>query len=113
MLTEADAELKAFQDVEQMRQCARDYAKAKARHDAILKHKTELLVYAGQEHFDGLLQCCEKDADEIACEAAEKASGLATRTELSLVAYEVAYIEAYGEALPALMATALARRNVA
>jgi hypothetical protein len=29
------------------------------------------------------------------------------------VAYEVAYIEAYAEALPALMATALARRNVA
>lgn len=56
--------------------------------------------------FERLLETCEKDAHEIACEAGEEASSQASRTEISIVAYEVAYIEAYAEALPALVASA-------
>jgi hypothetical protein len=52
---------------------------------------------------------CEKDADEIACEAGEEASDQTSRTELGVAAYEVAYIEAYADVLPALVATALAK----
>jgi hypothetical protein len=110
MLTEAEAERQAFGDHERRRQHARDYAKATARRDVIKKRKAQFLEAAAQEQFERLLERCEKDADEIACEAAGEACGLATRTELGVAAYEVAYIEAYAEALPALMST---RRNVA
>jgi hypothetical protein len=110
MLTEAEGERQAFEDQERMRQHARDYAKATARRDVIKKRKAQFLEAAAQEQFDRLLECCEKDADQIACEAAGEACGLATRTELSVAAYEVAYIEAYADVLPALMAT---RRDAA
>ena len=50
-------------------------------------------------------------ADEIACEGGEEANADASRAELGFVAYEVAYIEAYTEALPMLMATEWARRD--
>jgi hypothetical protein len=112
MLTEAEAERKAFGEQEHMRQHVRDYAKANARRDVIRMHKAELLDPA-LERFERLLAACEKDADEIACEAGEEATAEASRTELTVAAYEVAYIKAYGEALPMLMATAPAHRAAA
>jgi len=112
MLTEADDERKAFERQEQMRQHVRGHAKIKARRDVIRRHKLEYWDSAAQARFERLLQSCEKDAHEIACEAGEEASGHASPTEHSVAAYEVAYIEAYADALPALVATALARENV-
>ena len=109
MLTEAEAEWKAFEERDRMRQHVREFAKAKARRGVITNHKAEFVDGAAQERFERLLEDCEKDADEIACEAAEQASGRASRTELSVAAYEVAYIKAYADALPALVATALPR----
>ena len=106
MLTEAEAERKAFGEQEHMRQHVRDYAKANARRDVIRMHKAEFLDPAAQERFERLLAASEKDADEIACEAGEEATAEASRTELGVAAYEVAYIKAYNEALPMLMATA-------
>jgi hypothetical protein len=111
MLTEAEAESKAFEEQKYMRQHVRDYAKANARRDVIRKFKPEYLDSAAQGRFEHLLQGCEKDADEIACEAAEEAAAEASRMELSVAAYEVAYIEAYSEALQMLVATEWARRD--
>ena len=111
MLTEAEAERKAFEEQQQMRQHVRDYAKAKARRDVVRTHNAEILSGPAQERFERLLAHCEKDADEIACEAGEEATAEASRTELSIAAYEVAYIKAYSEALPMLIATEWARRN--
>ena len=107
MLTEAEAERKAFEEQERMRQHVRDYAKANARRNVSRKLNLEFVDSAAQR----LLAACEKDADEIACEAGEEATAEASRTELSVPAYEVAYIKAYSEALPMLMATEWARRN--
>jgi hypothetical protein len=59
-----------------------------------------------------ILQSRELDAHLIACAAGEKASDHASRTELGIAAYEVAYIEAYADALPALVTTAPAREDV-
>jgi hypothetical protein len=112
MLTEAEAERDAFEEQERMRQHARDYARIKARQDVIRRHKAELRGDAARAPFEGLLQACQKEAHEIACEAGEEASGQASRTEHSVAAYEVAYIEAYADALPALVATTLARCDV-
>jgi len=112
MLTEAEAERKAFEEQQQMRQHVRDYAKAKARRDVVRTHNAEILSGPAQERFERLLAHCEKDADEIACEAGEEASAQASRTELSVAAYEVAYIEAYADAFPALVAATLARCDV-
>jgi hypothetical protein len=111
MLTETGAERQAFEQ-ERMRQCVRDYAETKARRDVIKNHKAKFLDGAARERFERLLEDCEKDADEIACEAAWEASARASRTELSVPANEVAYIEAYADALPALVAAALARRSL-
>jgi hypothetical protein len=105
-LIEAEEERNAFEEQERMRQYVRDYAKAKARRDVIRMHKAEFLDPAAQERFERLLAASEKDADEIACEAGEEATAEASRTELGVAAYEVAYIKAYNEALPMLMATA-------
>jgi hypothetical protein len=107
MLTEAEAERKAFEEQERMRQHVRDYAKATARRNVSRKLNLEFLDSAAQR----LLAACEKDADGIACEAGEEATAEASRTELSVAAYGVAYIKAYSEALPMLMATEWARRN--
>jgi hypothetical protein len=82
-----------------------DYAKAKARRDVIRMHNSKVLDPAAQERFERQLAACEKDADEIACEAGEEATAVAARTGLNVPAYEVAYIKAYSEALPMLMAT--------
>jgi hypothetical protein len=112
MLTEAEKERNAFEEQERMRQYVRDFAKAKARREVIRMHKTEFLDPAAQERFERLLHGCERDADEIAREATEEAGSKASRAELTVAAYEVAYIKAYGEALPMLMATEWARRNV-
>jgi hypothetical protein len=112
MLTEAETERKAFEEQQQMRQHVRDYAKAKARRDVVRTHDAETLSGAAHERFGRLLEDCEKDADEIACEAGEKASAQASRTELSVAAYEVAYIEANADAFPALVAATLARCDV-
>jgi vacuolar-type H+-ATPase subunit E/Vma4 len=112
MLTEVEADRKAFEEQERMRQCVRDFAKVKARRD-VRKLKPEFLDSAAQERFERLLAVCEKDADQIACEAGEEATAEASRTEFSVAAYEVAYIEAYSEALPMLMATAPAHRAAA
>lgn len=112
MLTEVDKERKAFERQEQMRQHVRDHAKTKARRDLIRRHKIEYFDSTAQARFERLLQSCEKDAHEIACKAGEEASGYASRTDHSVAAYEVAYIEAYADALPALVATALAREDV-
>ena len=109
MLTEAEEELKAFEEQERMRQYVRDHAKARARRDVIRTHKAEFLNPAAQQRFERLLAAGEKDADEIACEGGEEASAHASRTELTVAMYEAAYIKAYIEALPMLMATALAR----
>jgi len=106
MLTEAEAERKAFEEQEHMRQHVRDYAKANARRNVSRKLNLEFLDSAAQL----LLAACEKDADEIACEAGEEATAEASRT-VSVAAYEVAYIKAYSEALPMLIATEWARRN--
>jgi hypothetical protein len=108
MLTEAEKEPNAFEELERMRQYVRDYAKVKTRRDVIRTHKAKVLDPAEQERFERLLAACEKDADEIACEATEEASSQASRTE-TVAAYEVAYIKAYSEALPLLMATEWAR----
>jgi hypothetical protein len=110
MLTEPEAERKAFEEQERMRQHVRDYAKAKARRDVIRNHNYEFLDGVTQERFGHLLEQCENDAHEIACEAGAEASAKAKRTALSLPAYEAGYIEAYADSLPALMATALAKR---
>jgi hypothetical protein len=113
MLTEAEAEPKALEEQEAMRQHARDYARLKARQDVIRRHKAELRGDAARAPFEGLLQACQKEAHEIACEAGEEASGQASwTTGHSVAAYEVAYIEAYADALPALVATTLARCDV-
>jgi hypothetical protein len=93
---------------------ARDYAKMIARRDVIKRHKPEFLenLPTGTKRpawFERLLQGCEKDAHEIACEAGEEASNQTRRTELSVAAYEAAYLEAYADALPALMGAALAK----
>jgi hypothetical protein len=109
MLTE---ERRAFERQEQMRQHVRDHAKTKARRDLIRRHKIEYFDSTVQARFERLLQSCEKEAREIACEAGEEASGYASRTDHSVAAYEVAYIEAYAVALPALVTTALAREDV-
>jgi hypothetical protein len=109
MLTEAEAERKAFEEQERMRQQARDYAKEKARRDVIRLNKSEFLDAAARDRFEGLLSECEKHAHEIACEAGEEASAKASRTAPGIAAYEVSYIEAYADALPALMATALTK----
>jgi hypothetical protein len=111
MLTEAGAERKAFKEQGSMRQHVRDYAKANARRDVIRKLDLEFLNRAAQERFERLLQGCEKDAGEIACEAGEEAAAETSRTELGVAAYEVAYIKAYSEALPMLIVTEWARRN--
>ena len=108
MLTEAGEERSPSEQQDQKRQCVRDYAKAKARRDLIKTHDAETLDPAARERFEHLLAGCEKDADEIACEGGEEASTEASGTEYSSVAYEVGYIRAYMEALPMLMATALA-----
>jgi hypothetical protein len=112
MLTEAEAERKAFEEQESMRQHVRDHAKAKVRREVIRKHKTQFLDGVPQERFERLLETCEKAADEIACEAAEEVSGQTSRIELSVAGYEVAYIDAYADALPALVATSLTRCKV-
>jgi hypothetical protein len=109
MLAEAEAERRAFEEQQRMRQHARDYVKAKARSDVSRTHNAETLTGAAQERFERVLVHCAKDADRIACEAGEEASAQASRTVLSVAAYEVAYIEAYADAFPALVATALAR----
>jgi hypothetical protein len=106
------AERQAFEEQERMRRYARDYAQTKARRDVIRKHEAKFLDAAARQRFERLLKDCEKDADEIACKAAWEASGRASRTELSVPAYEVAFIEAYADALPTLVATALARRSL-
>ena len=106
MLTEAETERHACEEQERMRRHVRDYAKANGRRDVIRKLNLEFLDSAAQERFERLLAACEKDADEIACEAGEEATAETSRTELSVGAYEVAYIKAYNEALPMLMATA-------
>jgi hypothetical protein len=111
MLTEAGEERKTFEQQERMRQYVREYAKAKARGDVIIMHKVEFLDPAAQERFQRLLAVCEKDADAIACEAGDEATAEASRTELAVAAYEVAYVKAYAEALPMLMATEWARRD--
>jgi hypothetical protein len=112
MLTKAGAERQSFDEQERMRQCVRDYAEANARRDVIQTHKAKFLDGAARERFERLLENCEKDADEIACEAAWEASGRVSRTELSVPAFEVTYIEAYADALPALVVAALARRSL-
>jgi len=106
---EGAAEREGFEERERMRQHARDNVTIKARRDVIRKHKPELET--GDEipgWFERLLQRCEKDAREIACEAGEEAGDQARQTEPSVAAYEAAYIEAYADALPALVATTLA-----
>jgi hypothetical protein len=112
MLTGAQGERRAFEEEERTRQHIRDYAKAKARREVVRKHITELIDSAAQERFERRLADCEKAAHEIACEAGEEASGRASRTEHSVAAYEVAYIEAYADALPALVATTQARCDI-
>jgi hypothetical protein len=109
MLTDAEAERKAFEEQERMRQHVRDYARKKARRDVIRQNKAEFLDIAARDRFERLLCECQKHAHEIACEAGEEAGAKASRTELGVAAYEVSYIEAYADALPALMATALAK----
>jgi len=108
----ARAEREVFEGWERMRQYARHDAKMKTRRDVIdviIKHKPELATEIVDDlppgRFERLLQGCEKDAHEIACEAGEEASAKASRTELSVAAYEAAYIEAYADALPGLVAT--------
>ncbi len=108
MLTEAEAEGNAFEEQERMYQHASDYTRIKARQDVIRRHTAELRGDAARAPFEGLLQACQKEAHEIACEAGEEASGQAS-PEHSVAAYEVAYIEAYADAFPALVATTLAR----
>lgn len=112
MLTEVESEREAFEEQERMRQHVRDYASSKTRREVIRQHKAEFLDGAAQKRFERVLADCDKDADKIACEAAEEASGHATRTEFSVAAYEAAYVEAYADALPVLVATALAYSDV-
>jgi hypothetical protein len=111
MLTEAEAERKAFEEQERMRQHVRDCARIKARHDVIRRRKTEFHGEAARALFEGPLQACRKEAHEIAC-AGKEASGQASRTGHGMAAYEVAYIGSYADALPALVATALAHSDV-
>jgi hypothetical protein len=110
MLTEAEADRRAFEEQAPRRQYVRNYAKAKARREVIRTHLAEFLGGAAQQRFERLLEICERDADAIAREAAEEACSKASRTEPS--AYEVTYIEAYADALPALVATAWTRSGV-
>jgi Lon protease-like protein len=112
MLTEAENERQAFEEHDRMRQYVRDYVKAKARRDIIRRHNAEWLDDPAKERFECILSDCEKSADEIAFEAAAKASEQAVRTELSVAAYEVAYIETYANSLPALLLTGLASTNL-
>jgi hypothetical protein len=107
MLTEAEAERKASEEQERMRQHVRDCARIKARHDAIRRHKTEFRGEAARARSEGLSQAYRNEAHEIAC-AGKEVSGQASRTEHAMAAYEVADIEACPDALPALVATALA-----
>jgi hypothetical protein len=103
MLTEIEADRK---EQARRRQYVRNYAKARGRREVIRTHLAEFLGGAAHQRFECLLEVCERDADAIACEAAEEASHAEPR------AYEMAYIEAYADALPALVATAWARRGV-
>jgi hypothetical protein len=54
MLTEAEAERKAFEEGERRRRHVRDDARIKARHDAIRRHKTEFHGEAARARFEGL-----------------------------------------------------------
>ena len=54
MLTEAEAERKAFEEQERMRQHVRDCARIKARHDVIGRHKAEFHGEAARARFEGL-----------------------------------------------------------
>jgi len=107
MLTEGHEERRAFED--QMRQYMPAYAKGKSRHDLIKMNKAEFLDSALRERFERVLAAWKKHADEFACDAGEEANAFASRPELDLVACEVAYMEASVEAMPMLMATALAK----
>jgi hypothetical protein len=106
MLTEAEAERKAFEEQQRRRQYVRDCARIKARHDVIRRRKTEFGGEAAPALFEG-----PKEAHEIAC-AGKEASGQASRTGHGMAAYEVACIGSYADALPALVATALAHSDV-
>ena len=110
MLTEAEAERKAFDQPARLRQHLRADVKASARRDVVRQHGHKFPDAAAQDRFERLVEQCEKDADAIACEAAEQAGGQA-RTGPGLTPQEAAYIEAYADALPALVATALARAD--
>ena len=54
MLTEAEAERKAFEEQQRMRQYVRDCARIKARHDVVRRHKTEFHGEAARARFEGL-----------------------------------------------------------
>jgi hypothetical protein len=109
MLTEAETERRAFDQQARLRQHLRADVKARARRDVAGQHRHKFPDAAAQDRFERLVERCEKDADAIACEAAEQASGQAARTGSGPSTHEAAYVEAYADALPALVATALAR----
>jgi hypothetical protein len=112
MLTEAEAERKAFEEQQRMRQHVRDCARIKARHDVIRRRKTEFGGEAAPALFEGPLQACRKEAHEIAYAGKEASGQAASRTGHGMAAYKVAYIGSYADALPALVATALAHSDV-
>jgi hypothetical protein len=111
MLTEAEAERKAFEEQQRRRQYVRDCARTKARHDVIRRRKTEFRGEAARARFERPLQACRKETHEIA-RAGKEASGQASRTGHGMAAHKVACIEAYVDAFPALVATAPARSDV-
>jgi hypothetical protein len=54
MLTEAEAERKAFEEQDRRRRHVRDDARIKARHDVIRRHKAEFRGEAARARFEGL-----------------------------------------------------------
>lgn len=111
----ASEEREAFKVWNRLRKYVREEARKQARCDVLKTLRPAFGIRfpdALPERLECLLQSCEKEAHEIACEAAEEASNQAPRASLRLGAYDAAYVEAYGDALPALMGTAIARRDV-
>jgi hypothetical protein len=111
VLTEAEAAPRLCDEETRRREYVHNYARAQARREFIRRQAAGLFGGSAQPLFEQLLQDCDKDAAAIAREAAEEAIGR-PRSAPGVVACEVAYVEAYTDALLALVASEMVRRDL-
>jgi hypothetical protein len=109
VLTEAEAAARLFDAEARRREYVHNYAKAQGRRELARTQAAEFLD--GSAQFERLLQDCDKDAAAIAREAAEEATGR-PQSGLGGLTSEVAYVEAYTDALLALVASEMVRRDL-